>query len=312
MTSLSYAERLRMLAPPSGRVRCVLDTDTYNEIDDQFAIVQMLLSSDRLDLQAIYAAPFFLAPFFPGDDRSESPGHGMELSHEEIFRVLDRLQVRPEGLVFKGVSDYVGPQKAVREAPAVDDLIKRARASSPEDPLYVVAIAAISNVASALIKAPDISDKIVVVWLAGNALEWPNANEFNLCQDLGGSQVLLDSGVPLVLLPCLGVVSHLTTTVPEIERHVEPYGDIGQFLAHSFKELSDDHVGWSKQLWDMAPVAWLLNSDWCETVVTHTPVLTDQSTWSVDRTRHLMRYVYRIHRDPILKDFFSKLKEKYS
>ncbi|TIQ25085.1 MAG: nucleoside hydrolase, partial [Mesorhizobium sp.] len=98
--------------------------------------------------------------------------HGMELSHEEIFRVLERMQVRPEGLVFKGVTDYVGPQKMVREAPAVDDLIQRARASSPEDPLYVVAIAAISNVASALIKAPDISDKIVVVWLAGNALEW--------------------------------------------------------------------------------------------------------------------------------------------
>ncbi|RWM26481.1 nucleoside hydrolase [Mesorhizobium sp.] len=312
MTSLSCAERLRMLDPPSGRVRCVLDTDTYNEIDDQFAIVQMLLSSDRLDLQAIYAAPFFLAPFFPSDDRSESPGHGMELSHEEICRVLERMEVRPEGLVFKGVTDYIGPQKMVREAPAVDDLIKRARASSPEDPLYVVAIAAISNVASALIKAPDISDKIVVVWLAGNALEWPDTKEFNLCQDVGGSQVLLDSGVPLVLLPCLGVVSHLLTTVPEIERHVEPHGDIGRFLAQSFKKLSDDHVGWSKQLWDMAPVAWLLNPDWCETVVTHTPVLTDRLTWSVDRTRHPMRYVYRIHRDPILKDFCSKLKEKHS
>ncbi|WP_095205145.1 nucleoside hydrolase [Mesorhizobium carmichaelinearum] len=312
MASLSDSERLRMLQPPSGRVRCVLDTDTYNEIDDQFAIVQMLLSSDRLDLQAIYAAPFFLAPFFPTDDRSESPGHGMELSHEEIFRVLGRMQVRPEGLVFRGVTDYVGPEKTVREAPAVDDLIARARVSSREDPLYVVAIAAISNVASALIKAPDISDKIVVVWLAGNALEWPDTNEFNLCQDVGGSQVILDSGVALVLLPCLGVVSHLVSTVPEIERHVEPYGDIGQFLAESFKELSGGRVGWSKQLWDMAPVAWLLNPEWCETVVTHTPMLTDQSTWSVDRTRHLMRYAYRIHRDPIFRDFFTKLKEKYS
>lgn len=57
MTQIGYADRIRTREAPRGRVRCVLDTDTFNEIDDQFAIVQMLLSADRLDLQAIYAAP---------------------------------------------------------------------------------------------------------------------------------------------------------------------------------------------------------------------------------------------------------------
>ncbi len=36
--------RLERLLPPTGRVRMVLDTDTYNEIDDQFALVHALLS----------------------------------------------------------------------------------------------------------------------------------------------------------------------------------------------------------------------------------------------------------------------------
>ena len=31
-------ELLRRLSPPEGRVRMVLDTDAYNEIDDQFAL----------------------------------------------------------------------------------------------------------------------------------------------------------------------------------------------------------------------------------------------------------------------------------
>ena len=39
-------------------MRAVLDTDTYNEIDDQFALVQALLSPDRITLEAVYAAPF--------------------------------------------------------------------------------------------------------------------------------------------------------------------------------------------------------------------------------------------------------------
>ena len=38
---------LNLLQPRSGIVRAVLDTDTYNEIDDQFALVQMLLSKKR-------------------------------------------------------------------------------------------------------------------------------------------------------------------------------------------------------------------------------------------------------------------------
>lgn len=298
--AISEMARLKLLEPPAGKIRVVLDTDTYNEIDDQFAMVQMLLSKERFDVEAIYAAPFF-------NKRSTGPGDGMELSYQEILRLLERLDISPEGLVHRGVTEYVGPKKEAREAAAVDDLIARARAGSPENPLYVIAIAAISNIASALLKAPDIIDRVVVVWLGGHALEWPNTVEFNLKQDVGGAQVLFDSGVPLVLVPCRGVTTHLHSTVPEIERHVEPHGSIGEFLAMRFKEYSDDHLGWSKEIWDMAPVGWLLNANWAPSVIISAPILTDQITWSVDRSRHPIRYVTFIDRDPILKDFFVKL-----
>jgi inosine-uridine nucleoside N-ribohydrolase len=217
--AISDSDRLRMLNPRPGRVRAVLDTDTYNEIDDQFALVQAMLSPDRIALEAIYAAPFH-------NKRSSGPGDGMDKSYDEILRLLDRMGRSPAGFVFKGVRDFVGPAKEGRKAEAVDHLIARARASSPEDPLSVIAIAAISNVASALLAAPDIVDKVVVVWLGGHALEWPDTREFNLRQDVGGAQVVLDSGAPLVLIPCMGVTSHLLSTVPEIERWVEPHGEI--------------------------------------------------------------------------------------
>ncbi|MCP3444441.1 hypothetical protein [Bradyrhizobium sp. CCGUVB14] len=108
--TLTYAARLKLLTSPAGRLRVVLDTDTYNEIDDQFALVQMLLSPERFDVEAIYAAPFFNA-------RADSPGHGMELSYQEILRLLERLNVAPDGLVHRGVIDYVGPGKMARPAP---------------------------------------------------------------------------------------------------------------------------------------------------------------------------------------------------
>ncbi len=297
---LSDATRHKLLTPPEGRVRVVMDSDTFNDIDDQFAIVQMMLSPERLKVEAIYAAPF-------KRDLVESPGQGMALSYAEILRVLERLAVPHESLVHKGVTDFVGPEKQAREAAAVDDLIDRARAGSSDDPLYVIAIAAISNVASAILKAPDILDRIVVVWLGGHVLSWPHTREFNLAQDVGGAEVLLDSGVPLVLVPCMGVTSHLHTSVPEIERYVEPLGELGAFLAMRFKEYSPDHKLWSKQIWDMAAVAWLLNPAWAPSALVPSPRLGAEITWEIDPSRHPIRCVTELHRDPILRDFVTKL-----
>jgi len=300
MNVLSDDIRLQLLKPPTSKVRAVLDTDTYNEIDDQFAIVQMLLSPDRIDLEAIYAAPFH-------NHRSNDAGHGMELSYDEILRLLERMDRSHDGFVHRGATRFMGEEKKAVASDAVSDMVKRAKAATTEDPLYIISIAAITNVASALLEAPEIIDRCVVVWLGGHSLEWPNVREFNLKQDVGAAQVVLDSGVPLVLLPCMGVVSHLLSTVPEIEAHVEPYGEIGRFLAQRYKEYSKDHVGWSKEIWDMAPVAWLIDPVMCPSDLVATPVLTEIPTWSSDRSRHLMRYVHRIDRDAILKDFFRKI-----
>lgn len=299
----SESVRIGLLEPPKGRVRVVMDTDTFNEIDDQFAVVQMLLSRDRFDVEAIYAAPFFI------EGRSSGPADGMEKSYEEILRLLERLNIPAKGLVHKGVRHYVGPEKRAREAPAVDDLIARARAATADTPLYVIAIAAISNVASAILKAPDIVDRIVVVWLGGHALGWPDTDEFNLMQDVGGAQVLFDSGVPLVWVPVEGATSNFHSTVAEIERYVEPCGAIGAFLAMRFKEYSDVHKGWSKRIWDMAAVAWLLNSDWVPSVLTSAPILTERMTWSRDHRRHQIRCATFIHRDPVFQDFIRKLED---
>ena len=40
----------RLLTPPSGPVRMILDTDTANEIDDQFALTSAVLSPVRIDI----------------------------------------------------------------------------------------------------------------------------------------------------------------------------------------------------------------------------------------------------------------------
>ena len=51
MTTEQY---LKNLDVPSGIIDAVLDTDTYNEIDDQFALSYMMLSPERINVKDIY------------------------------------------------------------------------------------------------------------------------------------------------------------------------------------------------------------------------------------------------------------------
>jgi len=297
--SLDTAERISFLTPPAGRVRAVLDTDTYNEIDDQFALTHAVLSPDRIGLEAVYAAPFFNA-------KSISPADGMEKSYEEILRLLDRLDRSASGFVFKGSTEYLeNPDSPVRSA-AAEDLVSRAL-DRKAGPLYVIAIGAITNVASAILLEPRILSNIVIIWLGGNASYWPRADEFNLKQDVYAAQVVFDSGAALVRIPCKPVTSHLHTTVPEVERYVAGRGPIGDYLAGIFK----DHVGgtpWkSKVVWDIAATSWLVEPAWVSTALEHCPILTSRLTFSRDSSRHLVREAFWINRDAVFTDVYRKL-----
>ena len=79
-------ELIKKLNPPKGKIRMVLDTDTYNEIDDQFALAYALKSSEKLQLEAVYAAPFH-------NNRSENAGDGMEKSYNEILNIYKLLNM---------------------------------------------------------------------------------------------------------------------------------------------------------------------------------------------------------------------------
>lgn len=295
------AQRLAKLALPTHPVRVVLDTDTYNEIDDQFAVTYALLSRDKITVEAIYAAPFF-------NKMSSGPRDGMEKSYEEIHRLLGHLNESAQGFVYRGSTQYFeGPSIPV-ESDAARDLVERALASDKADPLYVVAIGAPTNVASAILMEPKILDHIVVVWLGGHALSWPNTREFNLYQDIHASRVLLDSKVPLVLIPCMGVTTHLLTTLAEIRDSLGGRGGIADYLVETFARCRENHFAYSRVIWDIATIAYLLQPEWIPSSLVPSPILNDNFTWSFDSSRHLIRVANYIHRDAVFQDLFTKVR----
>ena len=61
-----------------------------------------------------------------------------------------------DGIVFKGSTDYLRDVTKPIRSEAALDLVSRAMKSSPDDPLYVVPIGCITNIASAILIEPQI------------------------------------------------------------------------------------------------------------------------------------------------------------
>ena len=316
-----YRERLVL---PGSRPRIIIDTDAANEIDDQFALAWALLSPAQLQVEAVYAEPFSFAhrrgllPQAPHDAAPfNPPAVGMERSYQEILHVYDKLGLPSHGRVFRGSAGYMPSATQPVHSEAVDHLIATARACHGNEPLYVVALGCVTNIASALLLAPDIVDTIVVVWTSAFPSHAPHINNsFNLEQDLPASQLLFDSGVPHVYLPGYHVGAQLRLSLPEVERYVQGRGAMGDYLHHLFTHNPlwpvlglNGNEPHSWVIWDIINIAWLINPAWVPSELVRTPRLGADMRWQADPTRHLMREAYAVQRDCIFADLFAKLPE---
>ena len=144
---LSKEKLLNHLQLPVGKNKLILDTDTANEIDDQFALTWALLSKDKIDLLGVTAEPYSFqhhkeelleaynliksnkeitnennklimnykswvnglieSNIDPNDIYFDTPTEGVEKSYQEIINVFAKLNIPHEGKVFKGSKTYL-------------------------------------------------------------------------------------------------------------------------------------------------------------------------------------------------------------
>jgi inosine-uridine nucleoside N-ribohydrolase len=294
---------IKNLQKPKTKIDVILDTDTYNEIDDQFAIAYMIANPDKINVKAIYAALFL-------NDMVKSTKEGMEKSYDEIKKVLGLIDGTESIEVYKGSDEYLKDEKTPAISPAAKHLAELAKNYSPDNPLYVVAIGAITNIASAILINPEITDNIVIVWLGGNALHWDDFREFNLYQDVAAARIIFGCGAPLVQLPCMGVVSAFTISEAELEKWLLGKNKISDYLARNTIEAASSYAGgkpWTRVIWDVTAIAWLLDGDFVADRLEPSPVPEYDGYYARPRNRHFIKYAYHIHRDALVADLFEKL-----
>ena len=113
---------------------------------------------EKFQVLALHAAPF-------SNDKADNPKLGMLKSYDELKNILG-LMGRQDlyDIVYKGSETYLKDEQTPVISPAAENLVRLAKEMPEGESLYVIAIGAITNVASALLRIP-IKEKIV--WKAG-------------------------------------------------------------------------------------------------------------------------------------------------
>lgn len=286
--------------PEEKIVRVLIDTDAKNEADDQFAIVQALLSP-KLENKGFIAAHF-------GTRLPDS----MERSYAELEKIFDLMGFEKDGMIFRGaewaIQDKAVPQVSEGARKIVEEAMK-----NDARPLYILFLGPLTDMASALLMEPRIAQRCTVIWIGGG--RYPSGGiEFNLGNDIEAANVVFSSKVPVWQIP-KNVYEMMAVSFAELELNVYPHGAIGKYLLEQMNEhakediprLSDFRSGETWVLGDSPAVGVLLYEhrfcfDWVQA-----PLITKDMTYVQTGLNRPIRVYREVDSHLILNDLYAKL-----
>lgn len=220
--------------PFEARRRVIINTDAKNEADDQYAIVQALLSPS-LDIRGLVAAHF---GFRRGLD-------SMRQSREEIDLLLHLLRLNKEVRVADGAPRPLPDMLTPVDSPGARLIVEEALREDA-GPLFVAFLGPLTDMASALLLAPEIADRAVtVVWIGGPSYDgfgspFTPQPEFNLSNDIAAANVVFASDIALWQIP-MSTYTQTGVGYAELYREVRGCGDIGKYLVDQLVEFNQKH-----------------------------------------------------------------------
>lgn len=281
------------------KINVILDTDTYNECDDQFALAYMLVSQNKFNIEAITVAPYH-------HDNDISVEEGQEKSYREILKICNWLNFDTKNKVFKGSNGYIenGYNETNEAVEKIIEIVKK------NEKTYIMAIGAITNVALAIQKAPSIVDKIEIIWLGGHSPICNNNKEFNFRQDVQAIKEIFSSKANLTIIPCNGVASNLKISIYELEHYLKGKNELCNYLCSRFYDDGIHGIQTRRTIWDISVIAYLINKEWFEEKKMDCPKINKDLSYSFNENDRKIKFVTYLDSDKIYNDLFDKLVKK--
>lgn len=229
--------------PKSKEIRVIIDTDCHCEADDQFAVAHLLMTP-KFDVVGITAEHY--AKNFGATSVADS----MQQSFDEAQLIVDLMGLHDQVKVYPGCTEQLPDDKTPVNSAATDFIIQEAMKDDPR-PLFVTMLGATTNLASALLKKPEIAHRITTIWIGGGA--YPEGNyEFNTINDVNAANAVMDSNVELWQVP-ITVYSTMKVGFMELWDKVHPYGKLGKHLVEYMMEFNDKFVPYLSEVEQWKP-----------------------------------------------------------
>ena len=271
----------------------ILDTDLYNEIDDQIALAYVLKSKDELNLKAVT-----IAPFTKGEYNTKT---SIDKSYEVAKKIFKMCNEQNDKIIFKGATEYFTNDSTQTNA-AVNEIIQIAKKN---DKTYILSIGCITNIALAIKKDSSIINKIEVIWLGTNFLFMKN-DDFNFRQDVEAVRYVFDSKVKITIIPVYPVSYGLMISKYELESRIRNSNK----LCNYFCDIFTDDYGTEKirrVIWDISAIAYMINKEWFETMEISCPRIKEDTSFKLTKFRHKIKFVQNLDSTEIYDDLFSKI-----
>jgi inosine-uridine nucleoside N-ribohydrolase len=290
------ARRVPEIPPADQKLRVVIDSDAKNEVDDQWALALAILSPERFEIEGFVGANFDNAWGGPGSPAA---------SAEEIATVLEKAGMADRWPIYEG-SDPMRYQFAPSPSEGVDFIVDRARAGTPEDPLWVIGLGAATDMASAILQAPDIVDRVVAFWHLRT--RWPEkCYNFNVFGDVRAARMLFHSPLSFVLFD---TGTYLRCSMEESAERVAPHGKLGRYL-HEYRHRQAWYASPTKGFFDLGDIAALVDPDLaCWDEVDCPKVDWDLSYRHTGDMGRILR-CYHVDRDRTFGLLYRKLREAF-
>lgn len=280
------------------KIDIIFDTDVYNEVDDQFAICYMLANDDLFNVKAITIAPYNV------EHQAISVKIGNKLSVAETKKILKIMG--KDVPVFNGSLDFMvnGYNKI---SPAVKNIIDICRNNKFT---YIAAVGSITNVALALKHAPDIADKISVIWLGTGHILNMELLDTNFIADPVAFEYVLDNCPDFTIVSTV-MSKCMRTSIYEMQAK---FGNtpIEQYLIARTKWFYYyDLNGQSITLHDVLPLDILINPKQYDITQIQRPVLKDYKCFDFSKPNKFktLKYVTYIDHYRAMTNFYKGLKK---
>ncbi|MGB5822207.1 MAG: nucleoside hydrolase [Saonia sp.] len=266
----------------------IIDLDTGNEVDDLYALSRILLEK-TVDVLAINATHWQTSHW--------AIPNTMENSHrlnQQLLAILNMEKKTNRGAIARM---YDWGDRAQHSASAYE-IIQRAQQLKDGEKLTVIALGALTNVASALFIDDAIEEKIKLYWL-GATYDFEKGvfgqTDFNSIMDIYALQSLLHSKVEMHILP-LNVAKALKVGYQDLSTTFQN-NPLGIYLLNRW----DDHLDPLRKeriLWDVALIEAFLHPEWSESVTIK---------MSKDNGGRNIRFYQQINAKMMLQDFKSEI-----